>query len=255
MALKVALRTVFFGVWLLIVESVLFGASVLPGLLFAQYAISLSKSAHFLEPYGGYFLVAVSLVPAYYIFCIFFMFLSAGACKLFGWRTIEGEYSIHDANPNLVKWASYNATIQLVRIFAGEFMRTTPLWTLYLKACGAKIAKGVYVNTAKLNDVNLLVLKEKCVIGGDAKLIAHLVEQGRVKASRVVVGAKSVIGVNSVVGPGVEIGDGSAVGAMSFVPKFTKIPPGEAWGGVPARRIKKYGEGEFEKHAGVPVAY
>ena len=55
----------------------------------------------------------------------------------------------------------------------------------------------------------------------------------------------------------VEIGEGSAVGAMSFVPKGTKIPPNQAWGGVPARPIKQYEEGEFEKKGqpGIPVAY
>ena len=49
--------------------------------------------------------------------------------------------------------------------------------------------------------------------------------------------AHHVIGINSVVGPGVEIGENSAVGAMSFVPKGTKIPPNEAWGGVPAMHV------------------
>ena len=136
-------------------------------------------------------------------------------------------------------------------------MRAKPIWTYYLTAKGAKIGKGVYVNTARLNDHNRLVLEDKAVVGGDAKLIAHLVEHGKVKAQRVIVGKRVVIGINSVVGPGVEIGEGSAIGAMSFVPKGTKIPPNEAWGGVPARLIKKYEEHQFETQGqpGIPISY
>jgi acetyltransferase-like isoleucine patch superfamily enzyme len=113
------------------------------------------------------------------------------------------------------------------------------------------------VNTARLNDHNLLVLEDKAVVGGDAKLVAHLVEQGRVKAWPVRVGKRAVIGINTVIGPGVEIGDGSAVGAMSFVPKGTRIPPDEAWGGVPAHPIKHYEADEFEKKGqpGIPISY
>jgi acetyltransferase-like isoleucine patch superfamily enzyme len=136
-------------------------------------------------------------------------------------------------------------------------MRVTPFWTMYLKANGAKIGPKVYVNTARLNDHNLLILEERAVVGGDAKLIAHLAEKGMIKAEPVILRKRAVIGINSVVGPGVEIGEGSAVGAMSFVPKGTKIPPNQAWGGVPARPIKQYEEGEFERKGqpGIPVAY
>jgi acetyltransferase-like isoleucine patch superfamily enzyme len=136
-------------------------------------------------------------------------------------------------------------------------MRATPLWTYYLKANGAKIGPGVYVNTARLNDHNLLVLEEKAVVGGDAKLIAHVFERGVIKAERVIMRKRAVLGINSVVGPGVEIGENSAVGAMSFVPKGTRIPANETWGGVPARLIKRFDEREAETKGqpGIPITY
>jgi acetyltransferase-like isoleucine patch superfamily enzyme len=38
---------------------------------------------------------------------------------------------------------------------------------------------------------------------------------------------------------GVEIGPDAQVGAMSFVPKFAKLPGGETYVGVPAEPIKR----------------
>ncbi|MEA3200708.1 MAG: hypothetical protein QOE90_2136 [Thermoplasmata archaeon] len=251
--LGVAVRTTLGGTLLLLSQSAIFGLSVLPALLFWQGVRTWTRGFAFFDPYGWYAIVAMSLIPAYLIFSVFLMFLSAGWNRMMRWRTTAGEHVLHDYSWTVIRWASYNASISVVRIFCGEAMRATPLWTYYLKANGAKIGKGVYVNTARLNDHNLLVLEDKAVVGGDAKLIAHLVEQGNVKAWPVRVGKRAVIGINTVIGPGVEIGEGSAVGAMSFVPKLTRIPPHEAWGGVPARPIKQYEDDKAQP--AFPISY
>ena len=242
---------------LLVTQSLLFGLAVLPALVFWQFIREATRGIPFFEPFGWYAIVATSLIPAYVIFCIFLMFMSAGWNRLVGWRTEEGEHAIYEYGWPVVKWACYNGSISVVRIFCGETMRVTPFWTMYLRANGAKIGKKVYVNTARLNDHNLLILEERAVVGGDAKLIAHLAEKGMIKAQTVILRKRAVVGVNTVIGPGVEIGEGSAVGAMSFVPKGTKIPPNQAWGGVPARPIKQYEDHEFETKGqpGIPIAY
>ncbi len=241
--------------FLAVSQSILVGLAALPALAFWRFASTLNPP--FLGAYAAPFMVAVSLVPSYFIFCLFLMYMSAGLNRILRWRTEPGEYSIHEINRKLIRWGSYNASIQLVRIFAGEFMRTGPFWTWYLKANGAQIGKGVYVNSARLFDHNLIRIGDKAVVGGDAKLIAHLVERGVVKADPVVLERGAVLGVNSVIGPGVVVGRNSAVGAMSFVPKGTIIPDHEAWGGVPARCIKQYGrEGDHDADhkPGVPIA-
>ena len=42
--------------------------------------------------------------------------------------------------------------------------------------------------------------------------------------------------------PGVEMGDGAVVGAGALVSKGKRIPPGEIWAGVPAKKIGEAGE-------------
>lgn len=252
MGLRSTGRSIVGGAAVLVSQSLIFGFSTLPALLFWQFITSSTRGFPFFDPYGRYVVVAMSLIPAYLIFATSLMFLSAGWNRLVRWRTEPGEYAIHEYGWNVVKWAAYNASINIVRVFCGEIMRSTPLWTYYLKANGAQIGEGVYVNTARLFDHNLLVLEDKAVVGGDAKLIAHLAESGMIKANPVVLRRRAVVGVNSVVGPGVEIGENAAVGAMSFVPKGTHIPAGEVWGGVPARLIKRHAP-EEEAQPGIPI--
>lgn len=242
---------------LVLSQSFLFGAAVAPALIFWNLIRREVGEIAIFGDYLALIIIAMSLIPAYLIFSLTLMFTSAGFNRLMGWRTEEGEYPIYEYDWRVVKWACYNGSISVVRIFCGEPMRVTPFWTMYLKANGAKIGPKVYVNTARLNDHNLLILEERSVVGGDAKLVAHLAEKGMIKAQPVILRKRAVVGINSVIGPGVEIGEGSAVGAMSFVPKGTKIPPNQAWGGVPARPIKQYEEGEFERKGqpGIPVAY
>lgn len=250
-------RVTLGGSLLFVSQSLIFGLAVLPALSFWQFVREATRGWGPFGLTGWYVIVATSLIPAYMIFSIALMFISAGWNRLVRWRTTPGEFPLHDYSWTVVRWGCYNASISVVRIFCGEAMRATPIWMYYLRANGAKLGPGVYVNTAKLNDHNLLVMEEKSVVGGDAKLVAHLVEKGKLKADPVILRKRAVVGINTVIGPGVEIGEGSAVGAMSFVPKGTKIPPNEAWGGVPARVIKRYEEHEFERKGqpGIPITY
>ena len=60
-------------------------------------------------------------------------------------------------------------------------------WTLYLRAHGARLGKGVYINSLAVTDHNLLEFEDHVVID-DAHLSGHTVERGFVKTASVRLG-------------------------------------------------------------------
>ena len=110
---------------------------------------------------------------------------------------------------------------------------------IYYKLMGAKIGKSVQILTDSLNDAHMVTLGDGVVVGGNATLNGHLVERGEIVLAPVKVGNNAVIGGGSIVQPGCTIGEGAVVASRAVVPKWTEIPAGEAWGGIPASFIKK----------------
>jgi len=137
-----------------------------------------------------------------------------------------------------IRWASYNALILMVRYTCMNFIRVTPLLTLFHRFMGMRIGRRVQINTLVVGDSNLIEIGDDTVIGGDVTLVAHAAEHGRLVTARVMIGNRVTVGLMSVIFPGVTIGDGAVVAANAVVTKGTAIGAGEVWGGVPAHRIK-----------------
>tara|TARA_B100001123_G_scaffold5306_4_gene6866 strand:+ start:30305 stop:31006 length:702 start_codon:yes stop_codon:yes gene_type:complete len=110
---------------------------------------------------------------------------------------------------------------------------------IYYKLMGANIGQGVQILTDSLNDAHMVTLGDGVVVGGNATINGHLVERGEIVLAPVRVGKNAVIGGGSTVQPGCTIGEGAVVASRAVVPKWTDIPAGEAWGGIPAKFIKK----------------
>src|ERR1700674_2573696 len=96
-------------------------------------------------------------------------------------------------------------------------------------------------------DPDLTEIGKGAVVGWSSEVIAHTYTQrpdGSVVylSAPIKIGAGATIGGKAYVALGAVIGDGAVVEPMSFVEPFTVIPPGETWGGVPARRLRKRGE-------------
>ena len=146
---------------------------------------------------------------------------------------------IADMDWTLMRWVRYGASIHLVRVIAGTWLRGTPLWTSHLRLSGARLGKRVYVNSLAVSDYNLIECGDDVVIGGAVHLSGHTVEAGVVKTARVRLGSNVTIGLGSVIEIGVEIGSDSQVGALSFVPKYTTLAGGVVYAGIPAMPIEE----------------
>jgi acetyltransferase-like isoleucine patch superfamily enzyme len=221
-----------------VVESVVFGLSVLPAVLFWEWHIRRLVAANWIR----IVVLSMSLVPAYLLFAVSLMLLSALAMRLLGWRTpAHAELPIADVSWPLLTWARYATATHVVRVFAGTMLRATPLWALYLRLNGARLGRRVFVNSLTLSDHNLLECGDDVVVGAGVYLSGHTVERGLVKTAPVRLGTGVTIGVGSVIGIGVSIGDRTQVAALSVVPKHRTLAPDAAYGGVPVHRLDEAG--------------
>jgi acetyltransferase-like isoleucine patch superfamily enzyme len=216
------------------VESVVLGLSVLPATLFWEWTFRWPLPANWIR----IVLLSMSLVPAYLLFAVALMTLTAVAMRLVGWRTVaHADMRIVDLEWPLLDWARYGMASHVVRVFAGTLLRATPLWTYYVRLNGARLGRRVFVNSVTLSDHSLLEFGDDVVIGAGVYLSGHTVEQGVVKTAPVRLGAGVTIGVGSVIGIGVSIGARTQVGALSVVPKHRTLEPDAVYGGVPVRRL------------------
>ncbi len=152
----------------------------------------------------------------------------------------EGEFAYFSLQG--VKWAFVNSLILIVNLAFMDFMRLTPFLPLYYRLMGAKIGHRVQINTKGLADVSLLEIGDDSVIGGDAVLIGHLAEHGKLRLQKTVIGKKVTVGLGSVIMPGAFIGDKALIAARSVLSKNTVVEPGAVFAGTPARFIKFAGE-------------
>jgi acetyltransferase-like isoleucine patch superfamily enzyme len=216
------------------VESLVIGLSVLPAALFWEWHFRWSLPTNWIR----IVLLSMSLLPAYLLFALALMVLSAGSTWLCSWRTpADVDLRIADLEWPVLRWARYAMSTHVVRVLVGTWLRATPLWSWYHRLNGAKVGHGVYLNSVTLSDHNLLEFGDDVVIGAGVHLSGHVVEGGRLKTGRVHLGRGVTVGVGTMVEIGVTIGAGTQVGALSVVPKHRTLEPHAIYGGVPARRL------------------
>ncbi len=121
-----------------------------------------------------------------------------------------------------------------------------------IEAAG-RVSIGKYVHIASFCHIAIgggeVILEEGSAMASGAKIIggSNLLdgesrsavapaEQQQVKRYKTVLGKNAVLFTNAVVLPGVTIGEGAALAAGSVATK--DIPPGELWGGVPAKFMR-----------------
>lgn len=230
-------RAVWAATSILVVETVTVGVSALPAFLCWTWLLTLARPQSIAV---RAMLAAMAFVPAYLAFAVALIFLSAATTRIFGWRTrVGGTWKLADLEWPLLDWSRYMVSTHVVRVLVGTFFRSSPLWTWYMRLNGARIGRGVYINSLSISDHNLLTFGDGVVIGEDVHLSGHTVERGVVKTAEVRLGRGVTVGLGSMVGIGVEAGDGCVIGALSVVPKNTKLEAHVTYAGVPARRIER----------------
>jgi acetyltransferase-like isoleucine patch superfamily enzyme len=138
-----------------------------------------------------------------------------------------------------VRWYIHNGLTYLVRYTFLPFITPTPFNTLFYRLMGMKIGRGTHINTEFISDPSLVELGERVTIGGSVTIIAHYGVAGYLIISPVKICNGATIGIKATIMAGVEIGENAKILPHSVVLPKTKVPPGETWGGVPARKLEQ----------------
>jgi len=166
--------------------------------------------------------------------------LSAFSTKICGWRTApNGMWKLRDLEWPLLNWSRYMISTHVVRVLVGTFFRASFMWTLYMRWNGAKIGRGVHINSLSISDHNMLEFGDGVVLGENVHLSGHTVEGGMVKTGTVKLGNYVTVGLGSMVGINVEAGEKCQIGAMSAVLKGTRLDANSVYVGVPVRKIER----------------
>tara|TARA_Y100001970_G_scaffold243388_1_gene308619 strand:+ start:28678 stop:29397 length:720 start_codon:yes stop_codon:yes gene_type:complete len=136
-----------------------------------------------------------------------------------------------------IQWAWSMVFHRIAQLFLHVLVPSF-IGTLYYRMAGAKIGSGCQLNTPNLNDAGSVILGNRVVLGGNATINAHLTEKGELVMAPVTIGDDALIGTGAVVQPGCNIGIGTVIASRAVVAKWTDVPDGEVWGGIPAKRIR-----------------
>jgi acetyltransferase-like isoleucine patch superfamily enzyme len=104
---------------------------------------------------------------------------------------------------------------------------------------GAKVHPHAAVGLEVTFDIffpHLVTVEEDAVVGYNTTILCHEYMADKYRIGPVVVKRRATIGANCTLLPGVIVGEGATVSAMSLVNR--DVPPGEFWGGVPARKLR-----------------
>ena len=177
-----------------------------------------------------------SIAIGYFLFGTTLIFFCVLAKNIFGFKIAPGLYKIHSVE--CLHWMGYNSLILLANSAFLDVLRLSPFQTLFYRLMGAKVGKGVNINTAGLADLSMLEIGNNVLIGGGVALICHASERGFIRLAPTKIGNNVSVGLGSVIMPDCEIGDGACITPCSYLPKGTRIPSKGVWGGNPAHDLR-----------------
>ena len=214
---------------------VLIGIGILPG-----YLVFLEIQEWGAMIGGDYvvtsLITCIGLGIAYIVGGLGIVIVTGLSGSIFALRGKEGRFPLRSMIT--IRWAFALVFHRVALIFLSTIVPSM-FSALYYKMMGLNMGSGVIINTPRINDAPMITLGDRVVIGGEATINGHLVEQGELVLAPVTIGSGSLIGGGPVIQPGSKIGKDAIVASRAVFPKWTVIPDGETWGGIPAKCIRK----------------
>lgn len=135
------------------------------------------------------------------------------------------------------QWYLHNTLQYVVRYSFMHLLELSPFNNLFLRLMGMKIGRNVIINSSNISDPSVLIFEDDVTIGGSATVMGHYGSNHALVVAPVILRRGSSIGASAVVLGDVEVGEGARVLPNSLLLPGTRIPKGETWGGVPAKKL------------------
>jgi len=115
-----------------------------------------------------------------------------------------------------------------------EHLKGTPFLPWALRCMGAKIGKGVWLNTTDLTEFDCVEIGDHAELNAHSGPQTHLFEDRIMRIGRVKIGKGATLGVRTTVLYDSSVGADCRLGPLTLVAKGEQLTPGTRWAGSPA---------------------
>lgn len=119
-----------------------------------------------------------------------------------------------------------------------DALRGTPMLPWALRLLGARIGRGVYLNTTDLTEFDCVRIGDEAELNAWCGPQTHLFEDRVMKIGLVEIGARVTVGTRGTVLYDARVGDDVRLGPLTLVAKGERLPSGTRWAGAPARLVR-----------------
>ena len=127
----------------------------------------------------------------------------------------------------------------LVRVNPIVAVLGSPLFSLYLRALGAKVGRGVAIFSLNVPIcTDLLTIGDGTVIRKDSFINGYRAHAGFIQVGAISIGKNAVVSESTVIDIETSMGDGTQLGRSSSLHAGQAVPEGERWHGSPAQRTE-----------------
>jgi non-ribosomal peptide synthetase-like protein len=120
-----------------------------------------------------------------------------------------------------------------------RFLCGTPLLPWALRLLGARIGKGVYLDTTDITEFDCVRIGDAAELNAGCGPQTHLFEDRVMKIGLVDIGARVTVGAGSTILYDTQVGDEVQLGPLTLVAKGERLPAVTRWEGSPAVAVSQ----------------
>jgi non-ribosomal peptide synthetase-like protein len=193
-------------------------------------------------PYLGYYYTELktgshfyALLTSLIVFCLvppLLVFISILGKWIIIGKMKEGDYPLWGTY--YFRWWIVNAMQDVVPV---QFFNGTPLYPIYLRLRGVKVAADAQLSSFKLGAEDLVSIGSDVSISSGVVLDNAVVEKGMLRLRKITIGNHAYIGSSSVIGGNTIIEDWGELKDLSYLAEGQTIQSAQVWNGSPAIKV------------------